>query len=63
MNIPLPSGQGATSQQLVKIRRELQSLQPARTPDMLTSKTTAGVTRRPKPSTDGSTGKGVARWA
>ncbi len=64
MNIPLPSGIGATTQQLVMIRRELNSLQPARTPGLLTSKLTGGITRRPKPFADDSGKKsGAARWA
>jgi hypothetical protein len=52
-----------TNQQLLKIRRDIQSLEPARTPGMLTSKTTAGVMRQPKPDSGTGTGNQVARWA
>lgn len=61
MSLPRPRPRGYLSTTIWELRNEDQRQRPLRSKDMLTSRTTSGVIRRPIGRAKG--GSTVARWA
>jgi hypothetical protein len=63
MNLPTKTAKKRDEAVIADIHAKLRSRRPMRSPGVLTTHTTQGVTRRAASGTGGGGGGGAARWA